>query len=188
MPVLCLDLHLSGTLHQAILPREGKTALAGGLTAGGAQDAGVHQLDDAVAHINNDHPAQNAHLGRSQSHTVGLIHGLCHVVQQFDQPLIKFFHRAADFIQRRIVILANFSNCHIVNPFLSVSLYCCCRSDRSYIFYFTTVFPEEKGGCCQTFGAVSPDRGWPALLPAPGHRTVPAPGGSAPASGGHCGI
>ena len=113
VPVLGPDLGLVGPGHQTVLARDAQASFRAGLLPGGLHQRGIHQLQDLLPDIHDHHTAQNAHLRSRQTHAVGFLQRLGHIVQQFVQLLIEGFHRLAHLMQSRILIRQDLSDPHM---------------------------------------------------------------------------
>ena len=70
------------------------------LLVGAGNYLGIDELDEAGAilgHIDDDGAADYSNLWRRKSETLGVIHGLGHVVQKLGKAGIKLFNRLAFF-------------------------------------------------------------------------------------------
>ena len=101
-----------------------RTAIRPALLTGSFYQGGVYQLQNFLAGIHHHDPAEDPHLGRRKAHTLGIHQGLFHIVQKLAQPPVKFLHRPAYLVERRVLIRKNPSKSHICrspysNPFTS---------------------------------------------------------------------
>jgi len=97
LSVLAFHLHLLGAAHRLVPTGQGQAALLTALLTLGLYDFRVNQFHRAVAAINDHNTLENAHLHRSQTHAVVLIHGLKHILHQSGDTSVKHFHRATLF-------------------------------------------------------------------------------------------
>ena len=93
-------------MHQPILAGNGKAALAAALVARLFYDHGIDQLVLALAHVDDDGAAQNAHLRRGDTHAP-VLHRLIHIIQQRPEALVKIGDRPAFFAQALVALLEN---------------------------------------------------------------------------------
>ena len=111
--VLGADLYVIRPLDHAPLTGQAQAAFDAVLLAGGLQDLGVDEFDQAaVVHIDEEDPAQDAHLGGGQTGAVGVRQGFGHVVEQVVEALVKVCHRAGDLMQGRLLLGHDGAKCH----------------------------------------------------------------------------
>ena len=110
VPVLGTDTHHLRPRYHAVFPGNAQAALQPGLFSLGVDDLRVHQLDQLILLVQHHaHPAQYAHLGRSQAHAAGVGQCICQVVQQRMQPAVKICNRAAHLAQARLALQRDLS-------------------------------------------------------------------------------
>ena len=113
VPVLGADLGVVGPGHHAPLPRHAETALRPGLLAGLLQNFRIHQLQDIVlTAVNDNGPAEDAHLRRGQTGPLSLCQSIPHVIQQDVEAPVEIRHRTALLIQERVTLGNDLANSH----------------------------------------------------------------------------
>ena len=110
--ILRADGHALRTHHDAGAAGHAQAPFGAGLLALGGYDFGVDQLDQPLPHIHHDRPLENAHLRRSQAHAVGLVHGVCHILEQNTQAQVKFLNLFGMLAQLFVSDFHNPSGCH----------------------------------------------------------------------------
>ena len=91
----------------------GKTPFLLPLFAGVGDDLRVDQLDQFPRFgLHHRDPAQDSHLRRGESATVGGTHGLCHVVEQGQNARVDLLDRATYPAQSLVAVFYDLSDCH----------------------------------------------------------------------------
>ena len=113
IPVIGLDLYIIGSGYNAALSGNGEAPLAAGLLSAGFHDAGIDEHDGILSGHVDDHDAlEHAHLRSRKTHTVGLVHGLKHVVDEFPGAGRHLLYFLADLLQNGISDCSDISDCH----------------------------------------------------------------------------
>ena len=112
MRVLGADGHALRTHHDAGSAGHAQAPFRAALLALGGYDFGIDQLNQALPHVHHDRPLEDAHLRRSQAHAVGLVHGVCHILEQNTQAQVEFLYLFGMLAQLLVSDFHNFSGCH----------------------------------------------------------------------------